>query len=86
VPGEESQNYQWTSPALQYSLAIEIAPRAQVDIPQAVVVRQTELYSEMKSRIRLAEVAPGSVRPDGRLPVGSGNTRGVKNTRRFYGR
>ena len=84
APGEETQNYQWAASSIQYSLAVEVAPRAQVDVPSAVLAGQVRLYAEMRERARLGEVIPGRAKVDPRLPVGSGNSRGGRYSRRFY--
>ena len=83
--GDDAQNDQWASPAIQYSLAIEVAPLLQIEASPGVIARASTLFVEMRSRVRLKEVDPSRVEPDGRLPYGSGNTRGRRYGRRFYG-
>jgi hypothetical protein len=85
VPGNESQVYSWARDALEYSLAIDIAAPLQV-VPSPVVVnRHSELLYTMTRRARLSAVDPTRSKSDERLPLGSGNVRGVKNARRFTG-
>lgn len=87
VAGDESQVYPWAAQALQYSMAMMIAPRAQVDVSQAILSGHVELMHVMRERARLSSVVPeGRAQYDPRLPVGSGNSRGGRFSRRFYGK
>lgn len=84
MPGEEVQSYEWASPAIQYSLALELADILQVEAPPSVSLRQVQFFEEMRRRVRLCAVVPRRVQMDGRLPRGTGNDRGRRYGRRFY--
>jgi hypothetical protein len=84
VPGDESQAFPWAVSAIEYSLALEVCPRMQVDVPAAVLARQIDLYQKMATRARLQEIDPCQAQYDSRLAVGAGNSRGRKFARRFY--
>lgn len=86
VEGDEVYNDDWSSPAIQYNLAVRIAPLGQVEPPPRIIVEANRLYHAARQRVRLAKVTPGRVTYPGRLPVGSGVTQGARWRRRFYPR
>jgi hypothetical protein len=85
VPGDEVYNDDWATPAIQYNLAVMMAPECRVACPPEVTKMAGDLYAEMLERTRLLRVSPNRSVPDGRLPVGSGNDRGGAYITRFYG-
>ena len=85
IPGNEVYNDEWATPAIQYNLAVMMCPECNITVTPDVLALARSLYAEVVERTRLYKTLPQRSIPDGRLPIGSGNDRGVLNAPRFYG-
>ena len=86
VPGDEVYNDEWATPMIQYNLGVLMCPECNITATPDVVQLADNLLREGVEYTRLLRCTPGRSMVDTRLPIGSGNDRGVLRAPRFYGR
>lgn len=85
VLGDEVNNDEWANAAIQYCLAVEIAPICRVPVPPDVMARQKELMRDLVATSRMEALVPNDCAKDSRMPLGSGVVRGRVDVTRFEG-